>query len=326
MTDRAGQRPGALDRAAGGAFHPAMNDTATRGASTIRLRHPLPPLRAGRPAAPDLLVRRDASAMLSGGGAATIELIGGVACAVASGERPRATIVHLHGGGYRMGSAAGWAGFAARFAAATDTNLIVPDYALAPERPFPAALHDAVAVLEAVATTTAGPLILSGDSAGGGLALAVASLLAAPTPLAGLILMSPWADLTLEAGSYDRCAASDRLFSRTSADASRADYLQGTDPRDPLASPLGAPCDGLPPTLIVAAAGEVLVDDSLALLRRLTAAGLRATLHVEPGVQHVWPVLAPGHPATARTFALARLLVDEAVSSPDAGGSIAASG
>ncbi|NGN70506.1 alpha/beta hydrolase, partial [Streptomyces sp. A7024] len=160
--------------------------------------------------------------------------------------RPEALppIVHLHGGGYRLGTAAGWVGFAGRLAAATGRRVIVPDYRLAPEHPFPAALHDAAAVWRAVAgrradgagpggagmdgaaVDGAGPAgsgpggagpapVLTGDSAGGGLVVALALALrdgavAAPPP-ARLALFSPLLDLRAEARSYRRNADRDQL-------------------------------------------------------------------------------------------------------------------
>lgn len=233
-------------------------------------------------------------------------------------ERPGATVtvVHLHGGGYRLGSAAGWRGFAERLCEGTEARIVVPDYALAPERPYPAAIHDAAAVLEAVVAQAPGPVILSGDSAGGGLALAVASLLAGPTPIAGLILISPWLDLTLEAESYRRCAASDALFSHESATRSAQDYLQGSAPDDPLASPLFADVTGLPPVLVFASSDEVLCDDTLALTARLAQAKIRATLSIEPAMPHIWPVLLPNASASARALSAIAAFVRE-VSSPD---------
>lgn len=275
------------------------------------LNRELPALRPGRAPAPALIARR-------GPGAEAIPLckIGGVPCLIIERVDATATLVHLHGGGYRMGSAAAWHGFAERLCEHTGARIIVPDYALAPEQPYPAALHDAVAMLEDVVSQAPGPVILSGDSAGGGLALSVADLLAPPTPLAGLILMSPWLDLTLAAESYQRCAASDALFSRESAAQSAEDYLQGSSPTDPLASPLFAEATRLPPVLVFASCDEVLCDDALALSHRLTHARIRTILSIEPGLPHIWPVLLADAPASTRALSAIAAFVGE-VSSPD---------
>ncbi|MDO7842152.1 alpha/beta hydrolase [Sphingomonas immobilis] len=287
MTDDRRAWTGRLDRDGAVAILGAMSPPDP---AALRLRKPLPPRRAGRPADADLLARRGSS-----GGAPDV-MLGGVACAVAGARDAARTIVHLHGGGYRMGSAAAWRPFAERLAVVTHARVIVPDYALAPEAPFPGALHDAAAVVGA-AVADHGPVVLSGDSAGGGLALALAAALAPPVPLLGLVLLSPWIDLTLSGDSFDRCAASDALFSRASASAAAEAYLQGWDAADPRASPLFADLTALPPTLLAVSSSEVLCDESLDLLRRLALASVRTTAVIEPDVPHIWPVLATDAPA-----------------------------
>lgn len=272
----------------------------------------LPPKRTGRAPAPDLVERRAAIAQLSGPDPGAYVKVGNLTCAEASHQRPRALIVHCHGGGYRHGSAAGWAAFGARLATVTRTRVLVPDYSLAPESPCPAAIHELVGVLaEALGQAERLPVILAGDSAGGGLALAIANALKRPMPLAGLVLFSPWLDLRLQAEGYERCAATDLVFSKMSAAASADEYLQGMPADHPLASPLLGALEGLPPILVQAAAGEVLLDDSLALVHRAAAAGVRAQLHIEPDVQHVWPVMSPDSPASARALERVSRFLDE---------------
>lgn len=229
----------------------------------------------------------------------------GVSCVVCTPKAPRGRLVHFHGGGYRLGSAAAWAPFGARLAEACALEVHLPDYALAPEHPFPAALHDALAVIETLAQGR-GPLFVGGDSAGGGLALSAALLAqAAGVRIAGLALLSPWLDLTATAGVYQTCADSDPLFSHAAATEAAETYLQGVAADDPLASPLFADLSQAPPMLVMASGAEVLVGDSVALAARAASLGRAVELHVVPGQLHVWPVLRPDEPASARALATA---------------------
>lgn len=276
------------------------------------LKTTLPPLRPGVPADTELEARRAGIAELSGPAPeVTYAEHGGLRCAVAAAADPRATIVHCHGGGYRHGTARGWFAFAQRLAAATGCTVILPDYSLAPEAPFPAAIHEVLQVLGEVLDAANGPLVLSGDSAGGGLALAAATIMAQPERLGGIVLLSPWLDLRLTSETYQRCAASDPVFSQEAATISAAAYLQGAAPDHPLASPLLADLHGLPPVQIHVGAGEVLLGDSLALLDRLADAGVRGELFLEPGAPHVWPVGLPDLPASHRVLTQIARFVDE---------------
>ncbi len=174
--------------------------------------------------------------------------------------------------------------------------MVLVDYALAPEHPFPAGLHDAIHVYDAVrAETSSLPVLVGGDSAGGGLATSlVVAALAAGLPLpSGVILFSPWLDLTVSADSYASRARSDLLFSATSATAAAGLYLQGWDPRHPLASPVIADLQGFPPVLLFVGSEEVLLDDALALASALSRAGSTVALHSIAGMQHVWPTIWP---------------------------------
>jgi acetyl esterase/lipase len=274
---------------------------------TVSLRRPLPPRRDGYAADEALLARRSAAPPNSEGGSRE-EVIAGVAChLIGEAALGGATIVHLHGGGYRLGSAKGWVGFGSRLASAAVAQVILPDYSLAPERPFPHAVHDVLGILtELSGRPDAGPIILSGDSAGGGLALAVAGALRPPSGLAGLILISPWLDLRVAAESYERCARTDPLFSSASAQASAADYLQGWSADDPLVSPLLGELDGLPPVCLFATSAEVLADDSLSLARQLGLIGIPITSVMFPDLLHDWPVMDPQRQETAIFFEIVK--------------------
>jgi len=263
----------------------------------------LPPERVGRPAPEDLVARRSAMAELDPGPAAagvtvTEETVGGVACLVCSSAPVRLDVVYLHGGGFRLGQPSTWRGFGSRLAARLEARVVVVGYRLAPEAPFPAALQDVSAVLDAVGGA-ARPLVLAGDSAGGG--LAAAAVLAGGRPDA-VVLISPWVDLRIAAASYASRADVDRLFSRASAEEGAEQYLQGHDPADPLVSPLVGPLRGFPPTFVCCGGDEVLLDDAVGLAAGLATAGGRVVLHVEPGQPHVFPTLDPDGPAGRRVL------------------------
>src|SRR5579863_6717523 len=149
--------------------------------------------------------------------------------------KPRGTILHFHGGGFRLGRPEQIAPFAAALASRCQVRVVCPAYRLAPEHPFPAALVDGWSVMSALIPGD-GPLIMSGDSAGGGLAAGLAGR--AGGRLAGLILLSPWLDLTVTSPSYASNADWDPLFSAASAGVAASFYLQGASPQDPLASPV----------------------------------------------------------------------------------------
>jgi phosphinothricin tripeptide acetyl hydrolase len=174
---------------------------------------------------------------------------------------------------------------------------LLPDYRLAPEHPFPAAVDDAVAAYRWLLDRGQTPerMVLAGDSAGGG--LTVATLLALrdrglPLPAAG-VCISPWVDLTLSGASYDAKAATDPIVTRDGVTEMARAYLGQTEARTPLASPLFADLSGLPPLLIQVGSEEVLLDDSVALAKRAKTAGVDATLEIWPSMIHVWHWFLP---------------------------------
>jgi len=259
-----------------------------------RLKYPLPEERQGREADESLQARRQATGIADPAKVATYPRIAGVPCLIVGDEAASRVIVHMHGGGYRLGYAAGWAGFAARLAAEADARVILPEYALAPERPFPGAVLQALRLIDALTSAAdAPPVFLSGDSAGGGLALAAAVALADPGCLSGVVLLSPWIDLRVQASSYARCAETDGLFSQASAIAAAGEYLQGWPNDDPMTSPLLADFAGLPPVCILASSTEVLADDSAELARLLAISRVPVSLLMRPGLPHDWPIVTP---------------------------------
>lgn len=231
------------------------------------------------------------------------------------GGAARATVLHWHGGGFRLGSPEYAAPFAEALAAACDVEVICPEYRLAPEHPFPAGLNDGVAAIEGALALGVGRLILSGDSAGGGLAASLAAICATRgIPLTGLILLSPWLDLTVTNACYAENAASDPVFSGASAAEAAGHYLQGHSASDPMASPLFARVRGFPPTYQCVGAGEVLAADAHAFHDRLTGAGRSARFSVIPDMEHVAVMRGQDLTGAAQVFAEVADFVRERVS------------
>lgn len=205
-------------------------------------------------------------------------------------------ILLLHGGAYTRGSFVTHRGLAARLSAASGARALVIAYRLAPEHLFPAPVEDATAAYRWLLQSGIRPerVVLVGDSAGGG--LAVATLLAlrdaaetsrAPLP-AGAVLLSPWTDLTGTAESVRRCAEVDPWLNAERLALVAGLYLGGADPRHPLASPLYGDLRGLPPLLIQVGTDEILLDDATGLAERAREAGVEVTLEVWEGMWHVF--------------------------------------
>jgi acetyl esterase/lipase len=268
--------------------------------------------RPGRPAEPELSANRErmAAAALAGtwdtappAEPCTIAGIRAIRFAVAA---PRALVVHFHGGGYRLGCPEAAGPFARTLADRCQVEVICPEYRLAPEHPFPAALIDGRAVVSALAADCKVPLILSGDSAGGGLAAGlILTLTLGPEPpcIAGLALHSPWLDLSVSAASYRENAPSDPLFSADAARRSADSYLQGHPIEDPRASAALGRLESFPPSLVTVGAGEVLRDDARSFARRLNEAGVAVRLVEIAGMEHTAVVRGPRLPGADRALA-----------------------
>ena len=205
------------------------------------------------------------------------------------------TLLYLHGGGYFGCSPASHRAITASFAM-QGFRVFAPEYRLAPENRFPAAIEDATAAYRGLLAEgcTAQRLAVAGDSAGGGLSLSLLLALraaAAPQPAAAA-LFSPWTDLAATGDSIrtnaNRCA----MFNGPDIGPTARYYLGEADPRNPLASPLYADLAGLPPLLIHVGADEALRDDSTRLAERAHAAGVPVELKIWPVVPHAWQ-LAP---------------------------------
>jgi monoterpene epsilon-lactone hydrolase len=213
----------------------------------------------------------------------------------------RRTVVHFHGGGYCVGSARQTRSWAAYLSAATGCRVVLPEYRLAPEHPHPAALEDARAVITALAAETGpGSIVLSGDSAGGGLALALTLTMrdeggALP---AGCILLSPWLDLGRDRRASPDLVRQDVMLDPGWLDACARAYADPASWGAPDVSPLRAGHAGLPPLLIQAATAELLAPDAGLLAASATAAGVDVTYTRWPGLWHDF-TLQPGLLAAA---------------------------
>lgn len=202
------------------------------------------------------------------------------------GVDPLYTILYFHGGGYCIGSPMTHRPLTSALAAAAHASINVPDYRLAPEHPFPAALEDALVAYRAVMAQTEA-VVLAGDSAGGGLALALALALRGTRTRQpdGLLLLSPWVDLACTGASMKRRAWRDPMLGRGGL-RRWARLYAGAEVNDPRCSPLHGDLAGLPPVLIQTGTEEVLYDDSVRLRARLAEAGVEVELREYAGLWH----------------------------------------
>ena len=221
------------------------------------------------------------------------DTIGGVAgwwCEPADAAAGK-VVLHLHGGWFNWGSAEAYRHLVGHIARGAQARAFVPDYRLAPEHPFPAALDDALACFDGLLERGAAAIAVTGDSAGGNLALALLSQIAARLPDSGkspvgAAVFSPVTDLTLSGNSWESRADADPYFVKDQAESLIRSYLNGHNPADPLVSPLYGDLSGLPPVRVLAGDDEVLLDDAWRYVERALAAGVDATLNVWEGMPH----------------------------------------
>ncbi|PMQ04622.1 Monoterpene epsilon-lactone hydrolase [Dyella sp. AD56] len=200
-------------------------------------------------------------------------------------------IVHLHGGWFNFGSAKAYRHLVGHVAATVRARAFIPDYRLAPEHPFPAAPQDALACYLALVESGVHRIALTGDSAGGNLALVLASRVIGQAAtiratLVGAAVLSPITDLTFSGTTYVTRADADPLFTRAQVEELVHSYLRGADAKHPLASPLLGRFSGLPPIRIHVGDDEVLLDDSLRYVGRAMVAGVDAKVVVWEGLPH----------------------------------------
>ena len=218
--------------------------------------------------------------------------VGGVAgwwCEPAE-ARPGAAILHAHGGWFTWGSGEVFRHFAGHIARSAGAKAFVPDYRLAPEHPFPGALEDLEACYVGLVKSGATSIALTGDSAGGNLALALLARLTAPSSakpgVVAAVALSPVTDLAMQGPSWKSRADADPYFVRDQAEELIRSYLGGHNPTDPMASPLYGDLTGLPPIRVHVGDDEVLLDDSRRYVERAVAAGVDARVDVWEGMPH----------------------------------------
>ena len=220
-------------------------------------------------------------------------VVGGISgeWARVEGAEPTATLLYLHGGGYFACSPRTHRPFSGSYAR-QGFAVFIPEYRLAPEHPFPAAVEDAEAAWHGLVALGHAPasLTVSGDSAGGGLSLSLMLTLRdknQPGPAAAA-LFSPWTDLAATGPSVTSNAKRDAMFWAPGLVTGGAAYLAGTPATNPIASPHYADLHGLPPMLIHVGDREILRDDGLRLAEHARQAGIEIALKVWPVVPHVW--------------------------------------
>ena len=207
-------------------------------------------------------------------------------------------IMYLHGGGYVMGSIDTHRELMARLSKAAQARVLAVDYRLAPENPFPAAVDDSISAYRWLLAQgyKPGRIVIAGDSAGGG--LTVSTLVAlrdlgATTPAAG-VCISPWVDFEAEGESMTSRAAQDPLVSRKMILQIARMYIgESGNLREPLAAPINAYLNDLPPLFIQVGNSETLLDDSTRLADKAKEAGVDATLQIWDEMPHVWHLAAP---------------------------------
>jgi epsilon-lactone hydrolase len=223
----------------------------------------------------------------------TEDTVGGISGWWANPAKTRegSAVLHLHGGWFNWGTAQAFRKLVGHIALRAEAAAFIPDYRLAPEHPFPAAVNDAEACYRGLVDRGIRKIALSGDSAGGNLALVLLSIVTAKSASGGVlpvgaVTLSPVTDLALSGASYETRAQADPYFLKSQAAGLVRSYLGDTDAKNPLASPLYGDLTDLPPVRVHVGDDEVLLDDSRRYVERAVAAGVDATLNVWMGMAH----------------------------------------
>jgi acetyl esterase/lipase len=224
-------------------------------------------------------------------------------------SRKGAAIIHAHGGWFNLGSAHAYRNFVGQIASSAGADAFIPEYRLAPEHLFPAAVTDFEACYRGLAAKGINKIAVTGDSAGGDLALVLLSITSAQgynggvAPV-GAVAISPVTDLALTGETYQTRAEADPFFTKSQVAGLVASYLGKTDPKNPVASALYGDLRGLPPIRVHVGDDELLLDDSRRYVERAVAAGVDAELGVWMGMPH-------GFVAYTREFDAARKALKE---------------
>lgn len=206
-------------------------------------------------------------------------------------------LLYFHGGGYKLGSTRSHQDLMARISAAAECRVVGINYRLAPEYPYPSALHDAIAAYDGLLASgiSHDTVAVAGDSAGGGLAAALLLSIrarGAPMPLAA-VMLSPWMDLTAQSDSYQTRAALDPIHQRAMILATAHTYLgEHGNPTDPYVSPLFGELHDLPPMLLQVGNRETVLDDSTRFAQKARAAGVEVRLQIYDNMIHVFQQFA----------------------------------
>jgi acetyl esterase/lipase len=221
------------------------------------------------------------------------DTVGGISGFWAKPARPQkgAAILHVHGGWFNLGAARAYRNFVGHIAWSAGADAFIPDYRLAPEHPFPAAVTDVEASYRGLVDKGINKIAVVGDSAGGNLALVLLSIARSQASNGGIapvgaVAISPVTDLALTGESFETRAEADPYFTKSQVAGLVASYLGGADPKNPLASPLYGDLSGLPPIRVHVGDDEVLLDDSRRYVERAVAAGVDAELDVWMGLPH----------------------------------------
>lgn len=275
----------------------------------------LPPMRPGGPSDGDTERRRTAmNAAIEASDPqhpelphiARREVKIGITTAHEVGDPSAPTVVmYLHGGGFSLGDPKMWRRYAARIAHDANVFMVLVKYRLAPENPFPAALHDVVSAYRELCDRFPDrKLVVMGESAGASLtaSITVAALENGARVPDALIMISPLLDLRIVSPTYESHRASDAMVSRESCELIRRNYLQGHSDSDPLASPLLADLSRFPPVQFHCGGNEVLIGDALDFVSRMALAGGLVESHFVPGAGHGWTFIQPQSAAARYTM------------------------
>ena len=201
-------------------------------------------------------------------------------------------ILYLHGGGYNIGSPNTHRELAAHISMASGAKVLLPDYRLAPEHPFPSALEDATSAYRWLLDTglTGGDISIAGDSSGGGLSIATSISLrdaGEPSP-ASIVCISPWTDLEMSGNSIKTHAEIDPMLNLQSLKIMASNYIGDGDPRSPLISPIHSDLKGISPLLIHVGSDEMLLDDSTRIAEKAKSAEVDVTIKIYDQMWHAW--------------------------------------
>ena len=223
-----------------------------------------------------------------------------------SSTRSEKVILYLHGGGYVTGSIEDYRMMCGLLANATGVKVLIPEYRLAPEHPFPAALDDALKVYQWLLDQgySSANMIIAGDSAGGGLSVATVLALKEKSGSlpAAVVCLSPWADLALTGQSHATKAKAEAILNKDVLREWALCYTDESNLTNPLVSPVHGDFHGFPPLLIQVGSEEILLDDSTLLAEKAKSAGVDVILKIWDGMWHVWQALGDLIPENRKTF------------------------